>query len=116
MIKLTISILAFSMIALIVTLIRKKTLAEKYALTWLVMAVLILIGTTFSNKINELSKILGFQYLSNFILLVFGIINLIIIMQLSVILGKVEDQNQELAAEIALIKDKFSDRPTDTPN
>lgn len=73
------------------------------------MALVILLSFAFPNQINNLSKFLGFQYLSNFVLLFFGIINLIVMMQLSVALGKTEDQTQTLAEELALLNAKFYD-------
>ena len=46
----------------------------------------------------------GFATIASFLMVFFGIIILFITMQLSLELGKVEDQNQRLAEELALLK------------
>lgn len=94
------------LIGAIMELLRRKVLREKYAIVWLLMASLIIFGALFPNLINQFSKALGFQYLSNFVLFFFGIINLLIAMQLSLSIGKTENQIQTLAEEIAILKSK----------
>jgi hypothetical protein len=68
------------------------------------MAVALICGALFPNLVNQFSRLLGFQFLSNFVLFIFGIINLFIAMQLSLSIGKAENQIQTLAEEIALLK------------
>ncbi len=90
-------------------MLRRKTLREKYAIVWLGMAGAILVSAAFTNLLNQISRFLGFQFLSNFVLLLFGLVNLIVAMHLSVVVGKTEDQNQTLAEEVALLKAKISE-------
>lgn len=90
-------------------MLRRKTLREKYAIVWLGMAGAILVSAAFNNLLNQISRFLGFQFLSNFVLLLFGLVNLIVAMHLSVVVGKTEDQNQTLAEEVALLKAKISE-------
>jgi hypothetical protein len=72
------------------------------------MALLLVAGAVSPSSVNQLSKFLGFQYLSNFVLFIFAVINMFIAMQLSLSLGKVENQVQTLAEEIALLNEKIS--------
>jgi hypothetical protein len=71
------------------------------------MAVSLLAAAIFPENVNKLSSLLGFQYLSNFVLFFLSIINLFIAMQLSLSIGKSENQIQTLAEELALLKSKF---------
>ncbi len=91
----------------IIELLRRKFLREKYAIVWLAMAVSLLAAAIFPENVNKLSSLLGFQYLSNFVLFFLSIINLFIAMQLSLSIGKSENQIQTLAEELALLKSKF---------
>ena len=91
----------------IIELLRRKFLREKYAIVWLAMAVALLAAAIFPENVNKLSSLLGFQYLSNFVLFFLSIINLFIAMQLSLSIGKSENQIQTLAEELALLKSKF---------
>ena len=87
-------------------LLRRKVLKEKYAVVWLGLALILILGAIFPEKVNQLSLQLGFQYLSNFVLFFLIVINLFIAMQLSLSVGKVENQIQSLAEEIAILKSK----------
>jgi hypothetical protein len=95
------------LIVAIIELLRRRVIREKYAIVWLVTALLLVSGALFPNLVNQISRNLGFQYLSNFVLFLFAILNLLIAMQLSLSLGKVENQAQTLAEEIALINEKL---------
>jgi len=94
-------------LAVIFELLRRKVVREKYAVVWLFFALLVILGAIFPGQLNRISQLLGFQVLSNFVLVCFGITTLFIVMQLSLALGKVEDQNQTLAEEIAIIKNRI---------
>jgi len=91
----------------IVELLRRKALREKYAVVWLVMGFAFIFGAVFPKVVNNISNFLGFQILSNFILFFFGLINFLIAMQLSLSIGKAENQIQTLAEELALLKLKM---------
>ena len=69
---------------------------------------MLILGAIFPEHVNKLSYLLGFQFLSNFVLFFFMVINLFIAMQLSLSIGKVENQVQTLAEEIGLINEKLS--------
>ena len=93
----------------IIELLRRKVLREKFAIVWLVTGLTFILGAIFPNVVNQISKLLGFQILSNFILFVLGVINLFISMQLSLSAGKAENQIQTLAEEIAILKQKIDE-------
>ncbi len=100
----------FILLISIIELLRRKVLREKYAVVWLALALLLVIGAIFPDKVNALSLKLGFQYLSNFVLFIFVNINLFILMQLSLSIGKAENQIQTLAEEIAILRAKFEEK------
>ena len=104
MLNFTYWLTVLTLVGSIIELLRRKVLKEKYAIVWLGMAVALICGALFPNLVNQFSRLLGFQFLSNFVLFIFGIINLFIAMQLSLSIGKAENQIQTLAEEIALLK------------
>lgn len=93
----------------IVELLRRKVLREKYAIVWLGIATALIFGAIFPGAINSISKFLGFQVFSNFVLFIFATTNLLMIMQITLSIGKTEDQVQTLAEEIALLKSQISE-------
>jgi hypothetical protein len=109
MLKVTMGVTIFFTVIFIFELLRRKALREKYAFVWIVTALLLVAGTLFPNVAIRLSNFLGFATIASFLLVFFGLIMLFITMQLSLELGKVEDQNQRLAEELALLKLKSTE-------
>jgi len=107
MLNFTFWVVVFLLVLVIAEMLRRKVLQEKFAIVWIVMALIFMFGAIFPDFVNRLSKFLGFQYLSNFVLFLFSLINLFIAMQLSLSLSKAEHQNQTLAEEIGLINSKL---------
>jgi hypothetical protein len=104
MLKVTMSVTILFTLIFIFELLRRKALREKYAFVWIVTALLLVAGSLFPELVIRLSTALGFATIASFLLVFFGLIMLFIAMQLSLELGKVEDQNQRLAEELALLK------------
>ena len=104
--RITIGIVVILVLLIIFEMLRRQVLREKYAIIWLTTALVTIVASLFPYEVNRLSRILGFQTLSNFILLIIGIVNLLVLMHLSLVMGKTEDQVQTLAEEVALLKDK----------
>ncbi len=107
MLNLTFWLVVLAIILTIFELLRRKVLLEKFAVVWIFLGAMIVTGAIFPQYVNEISKFLGFQYLSNFVLFFFALINLFIIMQLSLALSRAENQIKTLAEELALIKSKI---------
>ncbi len=108
MLNLTFWFVVIFLLIAIFELLRRKVLREKYAVVWLGLGALLILGALLPEKVNQLSRLLGFQYLSNFVLFIFIILNIFISMQLSLSIGKAENQIQTLAEEVAILKSKLN--------
>lgn len=104
--RITIGFVTIAVLLIIFEMLRRKVLREKYAIIWLMTALVTIVASLFPYEVNRISRILGFQTLSNFIFLILGLVNLLVLMHLSLVVGKTEDQVQTLAEEVALLKDK----------
>ena len=104
--RITIGVVIVLVLLFIFEMLRRKVLREKYAIIWLTTALLTIVASLFPYEVNRISRILGFQTLSNFIFLILGLVNLLVLMHLSLVMGKTEDQVQTLAEEVALLIDK----------
>jgi hypothetical protein len=109
MLKITMAITIVVTLVFIFELLRRKALREKYAFVWILTALVLIVGSLFPEFAINLSNALGFATIASFLMVFFGIIILLITMQLSLELGKVEDQNQRLAEELALLKMKSAE-------
>lgn len=94
-------------------LLRRKFISEKYAIVWIALGFMLILGAVLPDQVNKISQFLGFQVLSNFVLFIFALVNLFIIMQLSFGLGKTESQIQTLAEELALLKSTIKNEIND---
>ena len=104
MLRITMAVTILVTLIFIFELLRRKALREKYAFVWIVTALILIVGSLFPELAIKISNALGFATIASFLMVFFGIIILFITMQLSLELGKVEDQNQRLAEELALLK------------
>jgi hypothetical protein len=109
MLKITMAVTILITLVFIFELLRRKALREKYAFVWIVTALVLIVGSLFPELAIKMSNALGFATIASFLMVFFGIIILFITMQLSLELGKVEDQNQRLAEELALLKMKSAE-------
>ena len=109
MLKITMAVTILITLVFIFELLRRKALREKYAFVWIVTALVLIVGSLFPELAIKMSNALGFATIASFLMVFFGIIILYITMQLSLELGKVEDQNQRLAEELALLKMKSAE-------
>ena len=96
--------LALGILILVIELMRRSVLREKYAVVWFVTAVIFLIFAIWPNTAASMSRFLGFETPSNFIFGLVIILLLTVVMQLSLEVGRLEDKTQTLAEEIALLK------------
>jgi hypothetical protein len=95
-------IFALVTILVVIELLRRSVLREKYAVFWALIALTFLVFAIYPAAPSSISSALGFSTTSNFILsLVIGIL-MLVVMQLSLEVGKLEDKIQTLAEESAL--------------
>jgi hypothetical protein len=93
----------FALIALLYFFMARSALREKYLVIWFVVLSILISLIMFQPILLKLSQFLGFAVFSNFIFVVFGVILTAVIFHFSIVLSRLEDQNQRLAEEIALI-------------
>jgi hypothetical protein len=89
---------------LTVELLRRHALREKYAVLWLLIS---LIGVTFTvvpGLLTWVSEKLGFSLPSNLVFALAALVLLVVGMQLSLEVGRLEDRSQRLAEEVALLR------------
>jgi hypothetical protein len=99
-------IFAVITILIVIELLRRSVLREKYAVFWALIATTFFVFAIFPAAPSKISQSLGFETTSNFILaLVIGML-MLVVMQLSLEVGKLEDKIQTLAEESALSREQ----------
>ncbi|MDD5508297.1 MAG: DUF2304 domain-containing protein [Bacteroidales bacterium] len=89
---------------LILELIRRKKIREAYSLLWLFFGVVFLFFSIFRNCLERLATFLGIDYApaAIFILLLMAVI--FVLIQFSVILSQLSEQNKKLIQEVGSLK------------
>jgi hypothetical protein len=94
--------LAIVILALVLDLMRRSVLREKYAVVWFLTSITFIVFAIWPGFVTSLSSSLGFETPSNFVFGLVIILLLAVVMQLSLEVGKLEDKVQILADESAL--------------
>lgn len=93
-----------ALVVFLVVLLRRRRLREKYAMTWLVVAVAVCILGAFPQVIATISTAVGVSTPSNFVFALALILLLGVCIQLSVEITELEEETRTLAEELALVK------------
>ena len=103
-----------SMILLLVILelIRRKYLKERYALIWLITGSLFLVLSIRVDVLSHLTRALGFSVPANALFFLGILFLILIVLGLSVITSRLTEKNGALAQELALLKKRVSDLET----
>lgn len=97
------------LLILIIELVRRKYLSERYSLLWILTGIAFLILSIKMDIAVYFSRVLGFAVPAN-ALFFFGILFLIlIVLSLSVILSRLAEKNKILTQEIVLLKKRIED-------
>ena len=113
MISLQVNLLAvigsFILLLLILELIRRKYLRERYALLWIVAGGFFLFISIRVSLLNRIAHLLGFSIPSN-ALFFFGILFLLMLsLALSVITSRLAEKNRILTQTVVLLEKRVAD-------
>lgn len=102
--------LALGLIGSVTTLVvlfemlRRRHLREKYALLWGSVALMALVTTIFPGLLNRVAELLGVEVASNLLFFLASMLLLLVSIQHSYELGRLEEKARTLAEELALVR------------
>jgi len=100
---------SISLLLIILELVRRKYLRERYSLIWIMAGGIFLLLSIRLEILRRISDFLGFSVPSN-ALFFFGILFLVlIVLGLSVITSRLAEKNKVLTQEVALLKKQVAD-------
>jgi len=98
-----------TVLLLVVELIRRGRLKERYSLIWLLASV-VLLALSSTQGIVYLSHLLGIYYPPTALFLVAFLFLLLITLHFSVVISGLSEKNKRLAQEVALLRRDMEDR------
>lgn len=100
--RIAILVLSLSLMVVVLELMRRGWLKEKYALLWLGTAGASVLVGVFPNVIVAAANLFHFQYLT-VLFTVYFLFTLGLVMSFSVVISQLAERNRELTQELALL-------------
>lgn len=104
------TIIGSSLILLLVLdLVRRRYLKERYALLWIVTGSLFLLLSIRADLLHWTASLLGFSLPSNALFVLGFVFFLLIILGLTVVSSRLSEKNRALTQEVVLLKKRVTD-------
>lgn len=94
---------ALIMGAFVAELLRRGILRERFAALWLVVTVMLTVGALFPNLLERTATALGFQIPANLLFFAAILLLLLVAVQLSFEVSRLEQRTRRLAEDLALL-------------
>ena len=107
---------AVATLVVLFEMLRRQRLREKYALIWVVVALSTVLLVIVPGLLTRASDLLGVQVPANLLFFVASMLLLLLSIQFSYEIGRLEDRTRTLAEEIALLTLKLDTLTPDEPS
>ncbi|HRX03136.1 MAG: DUF2304 domain-containing protein [Anaerolineae bacterium] len=105
--RLLLFLMGLAVLILVINLVRKRQLQERYALLWLLAGLVLTLAPLFSNVLDRIAYALGIDYPPALLLLLAIIGLMLIIFQLSLAISHNSDQLKVLSQELGLLRQQL---------
>jgi hypothetical protein len=102
-------------LAVIVELIRRHRLQERYALLWIVTGGVMLLLAVWRGALHAFADMLGVAYPPSALFMVAGLFVFVVLLHYSTVLSRLSEQNKTLAQKIALLEQKLREQDERRP-
>jgi hypothetical protein len=97
-------------LVLVIELIRRGRLKERYSLLWLFAGVFLLILSLSRDTLEFFSHLVGIYYSPSFLFLLAFLFLLMITLHFSVVISGLSEKNKKLAQELSLLRSEMEAR------
>ena len=101
--------ISLSMFIVTIELIRREKLKERYSLLWLATAVSMFILSSWTGFLNAIALIIGIIIPVNALFFIGTIFLMLIIFYITIVVSELSKQNERLAQEITLLKNRIEE-------
>lgn len=110
------AIAALLLLVVILELIRSRRLQERYALLWVMTALVLLVFALWRDGLNVLAKTVGIAYPPSALFLLAAVFILIVLLHYSTAISELAERNLMLAQRIALLEQKLKEAEPQGPD
>ena len=97
-------------LAVIIELIRRHRLQERYALLWIATGGVMLFFALWRSALDRFAELVGVAYPPSALFMVAGLFVFVVLLHFSTVLSKLSEQNKTLAQQIALLEQRLRER------
>ncbi|HZQ88963.1 MAG TPA: DUF2304 domain-containing protein [Gaiellaceae bacterium] len=106
------AIASFTLVLVVLELIRSHRLRERYALLWLATGLTLTALSAWRNGLNTLARWVGVRSYPPAVLFAVGILFILaVLLHYSTVISRLSDQNVLLAQRLALLEEQVADEP-----
>jgi hypothetical protein len=106
------------LLLVVLELIRSRRVRERYALLWLLTAVVLLVLSAWRDGLGKISDLVGIAYPPSALFVLGFTFIVIVLLHYSTVISRLSDQNTILAQRLALLESQLADEedpPTTSP-
>lgn len=107
--RLFVALLSFALLLFVLNLVRRKNLKENYAILWVLTALVLSAAPLLIDYLDELAHALGIYYPPAFIYTLAIMFLIVLLLNFSVIVSKLSEQNKVLIQEQAILKKRIQE-------
>lgn len=97
-------ILSIGLLIFIFELIRRKKIKEQYSLLWLFFSIIFVVLSIWRNGLDAFARLVGIDYAPSALFLILFLAIFLILIQFSVVISRLSEENKKLSQEIGLLK------------
>jgi hypothetical protein len=97
------------LLLVVLELVRRRRLLERYALLWLLSAVVLLILSSFRGMLEEAADLIGISYPPSALFFIAFAFVLVLLLHFSIAVSRLADQSKVLAQRLALLEKRLRD-------
>jgi hypothetical protein len=97
----------------VIELIRRNHLKERYSLIWLATAMVLIVFSVWRHLLDVVARFFGIYYAPSFLFLIAIIFLIVLLLHFSTILSSLSEQNRRLAQELAILKARVEKKESD---
>lgn len=102
-------------LGVIVELIRRHRLQERYALLWILTGGVMLVLAVWRGALHAFADLLGVAYPPSALFMVAGLFVFVVLLHYSTVLSRLSEQNKTLAQKIALLEQRLREQDERRP-
>jgi hypothetical protein len=106
---------SLALLLVVLELVRRRRLLERYALLWMLSALALLALAAFQPLLIEIAELIGIEYPpSALFLIAFGFV-LLLLLHFSVAVSRLADQSKVLAQRVAIMEERLNRAGVEVP-